>query len=302
MTEKEDKDKIIPILIFLGLGGLAAWLFRRKIQPDKAILFGIVTNTANEPIPNVFVNCNGYTGQTDATGAYTIINIPPGSYSVAFTDPSSRYAGITIPVELISGSTELNIELLLMRIPVIKKAAYMKTETVYMGDDGDYVWLQAWGAEQGTLGAQSFPAGWWNPPWPNVGVRRTILFFDTTGIEQQPMSLYLFNAKSGSGCYFGSGDYYILSGNGANPNFGPEIYGWMRSRFYDSYFIASKSLSDIDCQQWGVFDIPAQFINPAGYTVLICVLADDFHCVSTQSGQHGSYLQTGSAYLTPIGG
>ncbi len=98
-TKEEEKKKALPIiLIGLGVGGLAAWLLRRKaIEPDKAILYGQVTDaTTGTGIQNINVNCDGYTGRTDAGGNYRIINIPADTYSVIFTDPSGRYQPTTV--------------------------------------------------------------------------------------------------------------------------------------------------------------------------------------------------------------
>ncbi|GAI43185.1 unnamed protein product, partial [marine sediment metagenome] len=36
-------------------------------------------------IKNINVDCDGYTGKTDAAGNYQIINIPPGQYTVTFS-------------------------------------------------------------------------------------------------------------------------------------------------------------------------------------------------------------------------
>lgn len=98
--EGEKKEKILPILVFLGLGGgLAAWLLRRKpaIDPNKAILYGRVTNAeTQEGISNINVDCDGYTAKTDSNGEYNIINIPPGTYSVTFTDQYGRYDPMTV--------------------------------------------------------------------------------------------------------------------------------------------------------------------------------------------------------------
>lgn len=94
VNEKEkDKKALIILPIFLGAGAL--WFFlRRKVvaDPDKAILFGKVTDADTlAGIKGINVNCDGYTGKTDAAGNYQIINIPPGTYSVTFTDPLGRY-------------------------------------------------------------------------------------------------------------------------------------------------------------------------------------------------------------------
>ena len=96
-TEKKEEKKAIPILMILGLGGLAAWLLRRRIKPGTAVLYGSVTDIeTNLGIPNIQIHCDGYTTRTNANGEYEIINIPPGTYSVSFTDPTGQYEGVTI--------------------------------------------------------------------------------------------------------------------------------------------------------------------------------------------------------------
>ena len=97
-TKEEEKKKAVPIIIILGLGGLAAWLLRPKpIDPNKAILYGRVTNiVTQEGISNINVDCDGYTAKTDSNGEYRIINIPPGTYSVTFTDQYGRYDPATL--------------------------------------------------------------------------------------------------------------------------------------------------------------------------------------------------------------
>lgn len=99
-TKQEEEKKALPIVVLIGLGvaGLAAWLLKRKpIDPNKAILYGMVTDVETTVgIANINVNCDGYTAKTDSNGEYSIINIPPGTYSVTFTDPSSRYEPVTV--------------------------------------------------------------------------------------------------------------------------------------------------------------------------------------------------------------
>lgn len=71
------------------------WAFRARAEPDKAILEGTVTDIySTEPIKDILVSCNGYTGETN--GNYRIINIEPGTYPVTFTDPLGRYAPLTV--------------------------------------------------------------------------------------------------------------------------------------------------------------------------------------------------------------
>jgi hypothetical protein len=97
MTEEEKKKAaavgtgiVIIAAIFLCLRG-------KEQEPDKAMLFGEVTDLdTGEPINNISVLCNGYAGETDLNGLYQILNIEPGTYSVTFTDPYGRYQEVTI--------------------------------------------------------------------------------------------------------------------------------------------------------------------------------------------------------------
>lgn len=88
------KDKI-AIAIGGGIALAASLIYAlrtRAEDPDKAILFGqVIDSVTTEPIKDINVNCNGYTGKTNSTGDYRIINIEPGTYSVTFTDPLGRY-------------------------------------------------------------------------------------------------------------------------------------------------------------------------------------------------------------------
>lgn len=108
-----------------------------------------------------------------------------------------------------------------------------------------------------------------------VGVRRAILFFDTTG-QSGDMVLRLWNSRDSSPCYTGGTHYFrVLDGSGADPDFDEAIYGWMLGRMGAEYLIGEKLLSSIDCQSWGEVFIPSAYINGAGYTILIVTTDDD---------------------------
>jgi len=89
--EEEKRDKTALIILPIILGGAAAFLLTRKAaaDPNKAILYGHVSDVQTEAgINNASVHCAGLTAKTNADGNYSIINIPPGTYGVTFTHPS----------------------------------------------------------------------------------------------------------------------------------------------------------------------------------------------------------------------
>jgi hypothetical protein len=144
----------------------------------------------------------------------------------------------------------------------------------------DYCWQQT-GA-----GIFSKPANFgapynWYAGGPAVsGMRRIIAFFDTTGISQD-LVLGVYVTTSG----VGGGQFYVLNGNGADPDFGAEIFGWIRGRFSVEYLIASKDMTALTEGKYHYFLIPAAHINSSGYTVLLFVHSSDYgHSGSPTSG------------------
>jgi len=95
--DKEKEKKAALIIIPIGLGAFLLWWFTRRVDPNKAILYGLVTDAETEAaISDIDVNCDGYAGKTNANGEYVITNIPPGTYSVTFTDPYGRYQSAAV--------------------------------------------------------------------------------------------------------------------------------------------------------------------------------------------------------------
>ena len=78
------------------------WIVLVKDSPTcipvgAAVLYGTVTNIeTGVPIEGILVDCGGYTDTTAPDGSYRIEDVPPGEYSVFFTDPLSRYEPLTI--------------------------------------------------------------------------------------------------------------------------------------------------------------------------------------------------------------
>jgi hypothetical protein len=308
VEKKEEKGQALLVIpLFLGAGVLA-YLFTRKPKPvpGTAVLYGKVTDVTNgNGIAGITVSCNSYTAQTNSFGDYQIANIEPGDYLVSFTDPQARYDPGEVPLQLVANeSRQLNVALAPVHIEV-QIAANCGVRMADSGQGWESAWLRAWGAavsddnEFDTDPARCiFPAAWWDP-YPPVGVRRHIMFFNTTGIEG-PLTLHLFNSAAYPPGYYGPADetLCILSGNGASPNLNKAIYGWIRSRFLPQYLIATQPISYIPSQQWGTFDIPAEFVNSQGYTAFICVLGSDYNCVSNGVGDSGSYLLGSKSYIT----
>ncbi len=73
------------------------WIVLIKNSPvcipvTTAVLYGTVKDAVTrEVIEGILVDCNGYTGTTGSDGMYRIEDIPPGEYSVSFSDPLGRY-------------------------------------------------------------------------------------------------------------------------------------------------------------------------------------------------------------------
>ena len=89
-----EKGKEKKIAAGTALGALLLYLLlrRRAPSPGTAILEGMVIDDETAaPIPGIQVACNGYGGETGANGRYGIADIPPGTYTVIFTDPLARY-------------------------------------------------------------------------------------------------------------------------------------------------------------------------------------------------------------------
>jgi len=62
-----------------------------------ATLYGTVTDAdTGAAIEDISVDCDGYYATTAPDGSYRIEDIPPGEYSVLFTDPLNRYEPLTI--------------------------------------------------------------------------------------------------------------------------------------------------------------------------------------------------------------
>jgi len=98
MRMPTDNEKAIAIGAGLAVAGALILALKAKGQePDMAMLYGLVTDAETGlPIKDINVNCNGYTGKTNARGEYQIINIEPGLYPVTFFDPLGRYASLTL--------------------------------------------------------------------------------------------------------------------------------------------------------------------------------------------------------------
>ena len=164
--------------------------------------------------------------------------------------------------------------------------------TVGMGQNPETLWHQAQSASDATTlqPAEVAPVNWTSSP--TVGLRRMILFFDTTGVSQD-LVLKLNAGDSPTG----SGTVYVLNGNGADYDFGDEIYGWIAGRFSAEYLITSKDLADI-IVGINYFNIPASHINSSGYTVLCLVLAADYADTYTPSGSAKLQAYTGQLKLS----
>ncbi len=79
-----------------------------------ATLTGIVTNISDLPVKNAIVKIIGtaLSAVTDDAGAYTILNVPAGTYDLAASKPSDGYADKTVFKHTISGTDTVNFQLL----------------------------------------------------------------------------------------------------------------------------------------------------------------------------------------------
>jgi hypothetical protein len=93
----DEKKKAAAVAAAIAIAA-AIWLClqRRDQQPDKALIFGQVTDIESLPINGIQVLCDGYSASTDVNGLYQILNIEPGTYDVTFTDPYGRYQEVTV--------------------------------------------------------------------------------------------------------------------------------------------------------------------------------------------------------------
>ena len=108
-------------------------------------------------------------------------------------------------------------------------------------------------------------------------IRRIIIFFDTTGIDYDlALRLYVSSKR-------GTGSLYIVNGNGADYDFGVEIYGWIRGRYSAEYLIATRDLTALPTG-YNYFLIPSAHINSSGYTVLILVMGADYEYSGSPTG------------------
>ncbi len=78
------------------------WIVLVKDSPtcipiETAVLYGTVMDVETGAfIEGIVVDCDGYYATTAPDGSYRIEDIPPGEYSVLFTDPLNRYEPLTI--------------------------------------------------------------------------------------------------------------------------------------------------------------------------------------------------------------
>jgi len=145
-------------------------------------------------------------------------------------------------------------------------------------------------------GAHRAPQVWYGAgPYP-CAIRRCITFYDTTGITQDVVVRVWASGEPSP-----SGQIYILNGNGADPDFGSEIYGWIRGRFSAEYLIASKNIADLVDGKYHYLLIPSAHINSEGYTVLLWVHSSDYNCTGTPTGAAGIQYDISTLRESPAG-
>jgi len=111
--------------IVAGLGGLALILLSRKAgaapppEPPPegmAKLYGRVTDSSTgQGIAGVRVTTTGAITETDSSGDYATIDIPPGSWGVRFEKDGYETKELTVSIE--EGNNELNMQLVSTAAP-----------------------------------------------------------------------------------------------------------------------------------------------------------------------------------------
>lgn len=160
----------------------------------------------------------------------------------------------------------------------------------------DYCWGQAnansWAKPPGSY----YPYNAYYSGPLQCGMRRVILFFDTTGITGD-LVLRLYVTTGG----WGPNQLCILNGNGADPDFGSEIFGWMRGRFSPEYLIATRDLTTLTQYTYQYFLIPAAHVNSSGYTVLILAHSSDYGHLGADPGAVNFTVGGTGLVLSPAG-
>ena len=90
----ETKKKVGIAAFLAALVTLLLCVKRAGAQPspEKATLWGIVSDANGSPISGINVALDSLSTTTDSSGKYEFLNIEPGTYSsLTFTDPQGRY-------------------------------------------------------------------------------------------------------------------------------------------------------------------------------------------------------------------
>lgn len=122
------------------------------------------------------------------------------------------------------------------------------------------------------------------------------MFFNTVGTMGDAV-LWFLNPGT---IYGDSSEFvYFLNAAGADPNFGREIYSWIRLNTFQvpARFIASKPVTYFTKGVTKSIDIPSEHINHNGYTIIAVALDDDYNCNPYETGFIGIYGRTELAYL-----
>ena len=97
----ETKKKVGIGAILAALALLFLWVKKAGAQPEKATLWGIVSDASTgSPVAGINVTLDSLSTTTNSSGKYEFLNIEPGTYSsLTFSDPLGQYETLVLTEE-----------------------------------------------------------------------------------------------------------------------------------------------------------------------------------------------------------
>ena len=100
-----ERSKAIAIIVAViaAIVAIVAYL-KKKVTPpptppppDRATLWGIVTDASTgKPIGGIEAALDSFGVTTGVDGRYEFLEVEPGTYNLAFTDPLGKYEPLTL--------------------------------------------------------------------------------------------------------------------------------------------------------------------------------------------------------------